>query len=61
MTHQAESLLDEVDVDGYVDDKNIRYIGKAVRLGGTDLYRCLANVAGCLCWVEVRIKKVLPQ
>lgn len=44
----------EVDVDNYVDSHGIRYLGKAVK--GTDgRWRCLADVAGALCRVEVSI------
>lgn len=46
----------EVDVDGRFDEKSgIMYIGKATRQeDGT--WRCLANVGGALCLVEVSIK-----
>lgn len=44
----------EIDLDDHVDDKGIRYIGKARRQSdGT--WRCLANVGGALCLVEVKI------
>lgn len=47
-------MLDEVDVDGLMDRKGVVYIGKAKRQpDGT--YRCLANVGGALCIVEVTI------
>ena len=42
------------DVDGYVDDKGIEYIGKAYEMSdGT--WRCLANVLGALCLVEASV------
>jgi hypothetical protein len=50
------SLPDEVDVDKMIDHRHpgIQYWGKAKRqLDGT--YRCLANVEGSLCVVEVKI------
>jgi len=52
--------LREVDVDGLLDPRStetsfIQYIGKAhEQLDGT--WRCLANVHGALCRVEVKIK-----
>lgn len=46
---------DQISVDGIVDNKGIEYIGVARRQAdGT--WRCLANVDGALCLVEVRIK-----
>ena len=46
----------QLDVDGMVDPKHdITYIGKATKMeDGT--WRCLANVEGALCLVEVNIK-----
>lgn len=45
----------EIDIDGYIDRKGIRYLGKAVQVfDGT--WRCLADVNGCLCRVEVSLK-----
>lgn len=45
----------EIDLDGHVDGKGVRYIGKANRHpDGT--WRCLADVGGALCLVEVRIR-----
>jgi len=44
----------EVDVDGMMDSKGVVFLGKATQqFDGT--WRCLANVAGALCLVEVRI------
>ena len=43
----------EIDVDGYVDERGIQYLGKAVKQeDGT--WQCLANVGGALCRVEVK-------
>lgn len=45
---------EEVAVDGIVDAKGVRFLGKAKRQeDGT--YRALADVQGCLCVVEARI------
>jgi|HubBroStandDraft_2_1064218.scaffolds.fasta_scaffold105994_2 hypothetical protein len=45
----------EIDLDGHVDSKGVNFIGKAKRQSdGT--WRCLADVGGCLCVVEVRIR-----
>jgi hypothetical protein len=45
---------DEVDVDGVVDARGVQFIGRAARQpDGT--WRCLANVAGALCIVEVKV------
>jgi hypothetical protein len=51
----AEACAQEVDVDGRWDSKRegIRFIGKASYTGVGNLYRCLANVGGALCLVEV--------
>jgi hypothetical protein len=46
--------IKEIDVDGHVDERGIRYLGKATRMpDGT--WRCLADVLGALCLVEVTI------
>lgn len=44
----------EIDLDNHVDDKGIRYIGKAWRQPDGS-WRCLAEVGGALCLVEVKI------
>lgn len=52
----------EVDVDGYIDDKGIRYIGLATKRPNGQ-WVCLADVGGALCLVEVKIRliaKALP-
>lgn len=47
-------LPDEVDVDGRVDRKGVRYVGKARRQpDGT--WRALADVGGALCLVECTV------
>lgn len=48
-------MPNELNIDGLVD-RGIRYIGKAVQSGTHGTYRCLANVGGSLCVVEVTIK-----
>jgi hypothetical protein len=54
-----ERSLPEVDVDGRVVGDYIELIGKATHVDGTT-YRCLANVTGNLCVVEVSIKVAAP-
>jgi hypothetical protein len=50
----VNELPSEIDLDEHIDDKGIRYIGKARRQpDGT--WRCLAEVSGALCLVEVKI------
>jgi hypothetical protein len=45
----------EIDLDGVFDEpRQVTYLGKAVKMDG-GLWRCLANVAGALCLVELRI------
>jgi hypothetical protein len=56
------ALPDEVDVDGHVIEhphcgmwgESVILIGKAQRYG--DRWRCLADVAGALCTVELTIR-----
>jgi hypothetical protein len=45
----------EIDLYGYVDESGVRYVGRAARQPDCT-WRCLADVGGCLCVVEVRIK-----
>jgi hypothetical protein len=46
--------VQEIDLDGFVDAKGVKYIGKAGRRkDGT--WECLADVAGSLCRVQVTI------
>lgn len=46
----------EIDIHDRVDEaKGIRYIGKA-RLGFDGLWRCLADVGGALCLVEITVR-----
>lgn len=50
-------LPDEVDVDGRVDAKGSRFIGKARRQpDGT--WRALAEVGGALCLVECTVTRI---
>jgi hypothetical protein len=53
MTHEL-SHLSPLDVDGRVDSKGVKFIGKA-SLQSNGMWRCLANVGGCLCIVEADI------
>jgi hypothetical protein len=55
MMHQRVFVEpDELDVDGMMDAKGVVFIGRAKRQpNGT--WRCLANVGGALCIVEVKI------
>lgn len=49
----------EVDVDGHIDEKGIRYIGKALKQpDGT--WICLADIGNSLCRVEVKITPTAP-
>lgn len=49
----------QLDIDGYVDSRGVRYLGKAVQqFDGT--WHALADVFGCLCLVEVRITPLDP-
>ena len=50
-----------VDVDGMLDRKNgVRFLGLATLMGhGT--WRCLADVQGALCLVEVKIRQEAPS
>ena len=50
----------KLSVDRIVDSRGIMYLGDAVQqFDGT--WRCLANVAGALCVVVVRIREGLAQ
>jgi hypothetical protein len=54
MTQLELKTTTEVDIDGYVDAKGVRYLGKATLMGdGT--WRALADVGGALCRVECKI------
>lgn len=46
---------EEVDVDGFVDAKGIKYIGKALKQPDGK-WICIADVYGALCRVEVTIR-----
>lgn len=45
---------EDVDVDNHVDERGIRYIGKA-HLMPNGKWRCLADVGGALCLVEAKL------
>jgi hypothetical protein len=52
----ASDVLTELDVDGIIDKRGIRYIGKATRdPKNAKRWTCLADVLGALCLVEVKI------
>jgi hypothetical protein len=49
-------MPERIDVDGiHNENRSTVYIGDAVRMPD-GRYRCLANVNGCLCRVEVSIE-----
>lgn len=49
----------EIDVDGLVDEgAGIRYLGKVTKMFDGS-WRCLADVCGALCLVEVRISPTI--
>lgn len=45
----------ELDIDGHIDARGIRYIGKASKQFSSGKWKCLANVNGQLCLVEIKI------
>jgi hypothetical protein len=47
-------MPNEINLDGRIDAKGVKFIGKATRQDN-GMYRCLADVGGCLCIVECRI------
>jgi hypothetical protein len=52
----APADADEIDLDGVVDETiGVRYLGRARRVFG-DQWRCLADVCGALCVVEVTVR-----
>jgi hypothetical protein len=56
VTVEAAQDATEIDLDGIVDETTgIHYVGKALRVFGGQ-WRCLANVGGALCLVEVCIR-----
>jgi len=48
---------DAIDLDGYVDARGVRYVGKAMRQPDGK-YIGLADVDGCLCRVELVLTAV---
>jgi hypothetical protein len=49
-----------IDLQGYVDESGVEYLGEARRVEG-NLYRCLANLAGSLCLVEIKLTPKLQE
>jgi len=52
----------ELNLDNMIDEKGVRYIGSAMRRPSGQ-WVCLADVNGCLCLVEVKLRllaKPLP-
>ena len=59
--HAPGGLMpDEIDLDGKMDGKGVVYWGKAKRQSD-DIYRCLAEVGGALCIVEVRLTRLQAE
>jgi len=57
-----EVEMKELNMDECIDEKGIRYIGLATKRPNGQ-WVCLADVEGCLCLVEVKIRliaKALP-
>lgn len=51
---EEKEMPEELDVDGRVDSRGVKFIGKAKRQpDGT--WHCLADVGGALCIVEVKV------
>lgn len=46
----------KVNVDGIETREGIRLIGTATEQFAPDTYRCLADVRGALCLIEVRLR-----
>ena len=56
VTATADADATEIDVDGLFDESTgIQYIGKATKIFG-GRWRCLANVGGALCLVELSVR-----
>jgi hypothetical protein len=56
VTIEAAQDATEIDLDGVVDEtRGIRYVGRAKRFFGGQ-WRCLADVGGALCLVEVTVR-----
>jgi hypothetical protein len=51
-----EGSLDLPKMDGMEVSPGVVLIGEPTPMPGTDKLRCLANVLGCLCLVELNIK-----
>jgi hypothetical protein len=52
-----EIELKELKLDNMIDEKGIRYIGLATKRPNGQ-WVCLADVMGCLCLVEVKIRLI---
>ena len=52
-----EVELKELNLDNMIDEKGIRYIGSALKRPNGQ-WVCLADVEGCLCLVEVRLRLI---
>jgi len=50
-----EVELTELNLDGMIDEKGVRYLGSATRRPDGK-WVCLAEVNGCLCLVEVKLR-----
>jgi hypothetical protein len=48
-------------LDGHEVSPGVWLVGEPTPVAGTDKLRCLANVGGCLCLVELRLKFAAPQ
>jgi len=55
-----EVEITEIDLDGRIDEKGVRYLGKATRRRDGQ-WVCLADVDGYLCMVEIRVRPVLVE
>lgn len=53
---KVKGTLDLPEMDGLEIRPGIILIGEPTPLPGTDKFRCLANVEGCLALVELGIK-----
>ena len=53
---KPEGLAQLPDLDGVEIQPGVTIIGEVTPVPGTNLLRALANVSGCLCVVELRIR-----
>lgn len=54
---EFQLYTDTADLDGHVDARGIKYIGKA-RKQNNGLWHCLAEIGGALCMIEVKLTPV---